>query len=85
MISGTPEGTRTPDRWIRNPLLYPAELRARVVVKYLKAGRNPTDFCIEGSRRAGPLAISEAYVGRTVRLWDRVGGGGRSSGQRVSL
>jgi integrase len=25
---GTPEGTRTPDRWIRNPLLYPAELRA---------------------------------------------------------
>ena len=26
---GTPEGIRTPDRWIRNPLLYPAELRAR--------------------------------------------------------
>jgi hypothetical protein len=29
---GTPEGTRTPDRWIRNPLLYPAELRARVLL-----------------------------------------------------
>jgi hypothetical protein len=27
-VPGTPEGTRTPDRWIRNPLLYPAELRA---------------------------------------------------------
>lgn len=26
---GTPEGTRTPDRRVRNPLLYPAELRAR--------------------------------------------------------
>src|SRR5450631_4272952 len=28
---GTPEGTRTPDRRVRNPLLYPAELRARAV------------------------------------------------------
>jgi hypothetical protein len=25
----TPGGTRTPDQRIRNPLLYPAELRAR--------------------------------------------------------
>jgi hypothetical protein len=39
---GTPEGIRTPDRWIRNPLLYPVELRARVGVKYLKVSRNPT-------------------------------------------
>jgi hypothetical protein len=28
-LFGTPEGTRTPDRRVRNPLLYPAELRAR--------------------------------------------------------
>ena len=28
-LIGTPEGTRTPDRRVRNPLLYPAELRAR--------------------------------------------------------
>src|SRR5579885_2103771 len=28
---GTPEGIRTPDRWIRNPLLYPAELRAQIL------------------------------------------------------
>ncbi len=30
VVVGTPEGTRTPDRRVRNPLLYPAELRARV-------------------------------------------------------
>jgi hypothetical protein len=27
-VSGAPEGIRTPDQWIRNPPLYPAELRA---------------------------------------------------------
>jgi hypothetical protein len=29
--SGAPGGIRTPDQWLRKPLLYPAELRARGV------------------------------------------------------
>ncbi len=28
VLTGTPEGTRTPDLWYRKPTLYPAELRA---------------------------------------------------------
>lgn len=27
--NGAPGGIRTPDQWLRKPLLYPAELRAR--------------------------------------------------------
>ena len=29
---GAPGGIRTPDQWLRKPLLYPAELRARCVL-----------------------------------------------------
>lgn len=28
--TGAPGGIRTPDQWLRKPLLYPAELRARM-------------------------------------------------------
>src|SRR5688572_19543813 len=30
---GAPGGIRTPDQWLRKPLLYPAELRARCVLR----------------------------------------------------
>jgi hypothetical protein len=32
-----PGVTRTPDRRIRNPLLYPAELRAQIALQYVAA------------------------------------------------
>ena len=31
---GTPAGTRTPNRWSRNPLLYPIELQVHIGDKY---------------------------------------------------
>ena len=31
---GAPGGIRTPDQWLRKPLLYPAELRARFQGKF---------------------------------------------------
>src|SRR5262245_41413611 len=38
-FSITPGGTRTPDRWIRNPLLYPAELQGHT---FLRRPRDPS-------------------------------------------
>src|SRR6202042_2563621 len=32
IIPGTPGRTRTCDHWLRSPLLYPAELRGRIVI-----------------------------------------------------
>ena len=34
-VAITPGGIRTPDRRIRNPLLYPSELRAQMYQKHL--------------------------------------------------
>ena len=31
---GAPGGIRTPDQWLRKPLLYPAELRARFITTF---------------------------------------------------
>jgi hypothetical protein len=48
---GAPGGIRTPDQWLRKPLLYPAELRARGVKR---AGMgHPRDA---GQRRTGSIA-----------------------------
>jgi hypothetical protein len=34
--NGAPEEIRTPDRWYRKPVLYPAELRTHISFKRLK-------------------------------------------------
>src|SRR6185312_3391384 len=46
--NGAPGGIRTPDQWLRKPLLYPAELRAR------GAARPRTERC--DPRRTGSIA-----------------------------
>jgi len=32
IVNGAPEGIRTPDRWYRKPVLYPAELRTHTIL-----------------------------------------------------
>ena len=31
---GAPEGSRTPDTWLRRPLLYPAELQVQILTAF---------------------------------------------------
>lgn len=42
---GAPGGIRTPDQWLRKPLLYPAELRARgdVLARVIHVGWAPSE------------------------------------------
>jgi hypothetical protein len=43
-----PGVTRTPDRRIRNPLLYPAELRAQIALQYVAAKRRKSSGSLNG-------------------------------------
>jgi hypothetical protein len=43
-----PGVTRTPDRRIRNPLLYPAELRAQIALQYLAAKERKSSGSLNG-------------------------------------
>ena len=60
--SSAPEGIRTPDQWIRNPPLYPAELRAPVV----NAPEVPTEAQVLQGVGQRPLFSGALVVGADV-------------------
>ena len=58
--------TRTPDRRIRNPLLYPAELRAqKIAVQYVALGREKIQGECDPSSR---LDLSDELVATDKRV-----------------
>ena len=58
--NGVPEGSRTPDTWLRRPLLYPAELQAHVLLERVK-GIEPSQLAWKA--RALPLSYTRKLFG----------------------
>src|SRR5690554_503696 len=63
---GAPGGIRTPDQWLRKPLLYPAELQARCAVTCpLRGMRCQRVRCwLRSPGRAGRAICGDDAVGR---------------------
>lgn len=71
---GAPGGIRTPDQWLRKPLLYPAELRARGVARPRGDRVNP--------RRTGSIAELGGEVHASPRPSQGYPARGRGSAER---
>jgi hypothetical protein len=70
-----PGVTRTLDLRIRNPLLYPAELRAQVTLQYVGAETGKIQWAVEGSN--DPIA---QRVATAIHEFITNGGAGRPNG-----
>ena len=67
MVNGAPGEIRTPDPRIRSPMLYPAELRARVVVHHAE---KKVPFRWSGSKKRVTLCLPGFKLLRHGRIYD---------------
>ena len=70
-VNGAPGAIRTPDRWYRKPVLYPAELRAHTISKFERL-KVYLIFLMKRLKVARVIESYEASVQIPLRAWKGV-------------